>query len=163
MTTFAAALKNEIRRLARKEVKALTGTTTQAVARYRREIAMLKRELNQQRKRIAFIESQERKRSETPHEPNAAETGSRFSARSVKAQRRRTGLSAADYAKLVGVSPLTIYNWENSKSRPRRGQLAALVAVRGLGKREALRRLEFLSTNTRNGAPRARRGQRKKK
>ena len=32
----------------------------------------------------------------------------RFSARSVKAQRSRLGLSAADYGKLVGVSGLTM-------------------------------------------------------
>ena len=69
----------------------------------------------------------------------------RFSARSVKAQRSRLGLSAADYGKLVGVSGLTIYNWEHDKSRPRQAQLAALVAVRGIGKREALLKLAELT------------------
>lgn len=54
------------------------------------------------------------------------------------------GLSAADYAKLVGVSELTIYNWESGKTRPRQEQFAALVAVRGIEKREALKRLELL-------------------
>ena len=67
----------------------------------------------------------------------------RFPARSVAAQRRRLELSAADYAKLVGVSGLTIYNWESGKTRPRQEQLAALVAVRGIGKKEAQRRLEL--------------------
>jgi DNA-binding transcriptional regulator YiaG len=47
----------------------------------------------------------------------------RFSARSVEAQRRKTGLSAADYAKLVGVSTLTIYNWEQGKSSGGRSNL----------------------------------------
>jgi DNA-binding transcriptional regulator YiaG len=68
----------------------------------------------------------------------------RFSAKSVKAQRAKTGLSAADYAMLVGVSALTIYNWENGKSRPRQEQFAALASLRGIGKREAARRLEEL-------------------
>lgn len=68
----------------------------------------------------------------------------RYSARSVAAQRKRLGLSAADYAKLVGVSELTIYNWESGKTRPRQEQFAALVAVRGIEKREALKRLELL-------------------
>ena len=40
---------------------------------------------------------------------------------------------------------LTIYNWEKGKTRPRKEQIAALVAVRGIGKREALRRLELLA------------------
>ena len=68
----------------------------------------------------------------------------RFSARSVKVQRQRLGLSAADYGKLVGVSGLTVYNWEHEKARPRKAQLAGLVAVRGIGKREALTKLAEL-------------------
>ena len=54
MTTLAVAFKDEIRRLARKEIKAQTGSTAQAVARYRREIAKLKRQLREQEKKIAF-------------------------------------------------------------------------------------------------------------
>jgi DNA-binding transcriptional regulator YiaG len=143
MADLARALKEEIRRLARKEIKAETTNTKQAVAQYRREIATLKRKVAQQQKKIAFLEDQERKRLEEPEAVEVAE-GARFSPRSVKAQRDRLGLSAADYAKLVGVSSLTIYNWEKGKSRPRKEQLAALVAVRGIGKREAMRRLELM-------------------
>ncbi len=53
-------------------------------------------------------------------------------------------MSAADYARLVGVSQLTIYNWEQGKSRPRKEQLASLIALRGIGKREAVAKLELL-------------------
>ena len=144
MADLANALKEEIRRLARKEIKAETGATKQAVAQYRREIASLKRQVAEQDKKIAFLEGQEKKRLEEPQADEESVKNARFSARSVAAQRKRLGLSAADYAKLVGVSPLTIYNWENGKSRPRQEQLAALVAVRGIGKREALKRLELL-------------------
>ena len=84
------------------------------------------------------------KSGQEPQVDQEAVKSARFSPRSVKSQRERLGLSAADYAKLVGVSGLTIYNWEHGKSRPRKEQLAALVAVRGIGKREALRRLELL-------------------
>jgi DNA-binding transcriptional regulator YiaG len=144
MADLAGALKEEIRRLARKEVKAQTGTTKQAVAQYRREIAHLKRQLREQERKVAFLEDRERKRLGARGGAEQAAEGARFSARSVRAQRKRLGLSAADYAKLVGVSPLTIYNWEKGKTRPRTEQLAALVAVRGIGKREALKRLELL-------------------
>jgi len=147
MADLAGALKDEIRRLARKEIKAETGATKQAVAQYRREIAGLKRQLRKQERKIAFLEDQERKRLGEAQAGEEAVEGARFSARSVKAQRERLGLSAADYAKLVGVSPLTIYNWEKGRSRPRKEQLAALVALRGIGKREALRRLELLGGN----------------
>ena len=60
----------------------------------------------------------------------------------LKAQRRRLKLSAADFGKLLGVSGLTIYNWEQGTTRPRKHHLAALVAVREMGRREALAKLE---------------------
>ena len=152
MPNLAATLKEEIQRLARKEIKAQTGATKQAVAQYRREIAKLKRKVREQEKKIAFLEGQERKRVEAPQAAEQATEGARFSARSVKSQRERLGFSAADYAKLVGVSALTIYNWEHGKSRPRQEQLAALVAVRGIGKREALARLELLNAEQKKTA-----------
>ena len=45
MANLAATIKEEIQRLARKEIKAQTGSTKQAVAQYRREIAKLKRQV----------------------------------------------------------------------------------------------------------------------
>jgi DNA-binding transcriptional regulator YiaG len=139
MANIASVLKEEIRRLAKREIRAETGKTKRAIVQYRRDIAQLKRLLAEQAKKIATLQN----RAGTPAEKPAEEDGekSRFSPRSVKAQRTRLGLSAADYGKLVGVSPLTIYAWEQGKSRPRKAQLAALVAVRGIGKRGALQKL----------------------
>jgi DNA-binding transcriptional regulator YiaG len=148
MSNLAVAPKDEIRRLARKEIKQETSSTAQAVVRYRREIARLKRQFQELQKKISTLEAQERKRGASAKPAQEMIEGARFSARSVKAQRRNTGLSAADYACLVGVSPPTSYNWEQEKSRPRKEQLASLVAVRGLGKREAQAKLELLK----NGA-----------
>lgn len=143
MANLAVVLKDEIRRLARKELKSHLGTTRQAVGRYRREIAELKRQLQAQAKKIARLER--RGGQAVDAEDSGDDLGQeaiRFSAKSVRSQRRRLGLSAADYGKLIGVSGLTIYNWEQGKTRPRQSQLAALVAARGMGKREALAKLE---------------------
>ena len=74
----------------------------------------------------------------------AAAEKARFSPSWLKSHRQELGLSAADYAKLVGVSALSIYNWEQGKANPRQQQVAALSAIRGLGKREAWKRLEML-------------------
>ena len=162
MADLAGALKEEIRRLARKEIRAETGTTKQAVAQYRREIAKLKRQVREQEKKVAFLEGQERKRVEEPGAAEDLAEGVRFCARSVKSQRERLGFSAADYAKLVGVSPLTIYNWEQGKTRPRKEQLAALVAVRGIGKREALTKLELLKAKEQRAAAKPKKKARKR-
>ena len=162
MANLAATIKEEIQRLARKEIKAQTGSTKQAVAKYRREISQLKRQLREQEKKIAFLEAQETKRLSQPQAVEEPVEGVRFSARSVKSQRERLRFSAADYAKLVGVSSLTIYNWEQGKSRPRKEQLAALAAVRGIGKREALVKLELLKAKEERAAASPKKKTRKK-
>ncbi len=144
MPDLVNVLKEEIRRLARKEIRSQVGTTKQAVSNYRREIAQLKRQVRDLGKKIAFLFEQERKRLEQPGATEEPPEGTRFSPRSVQAQRKRLGLTRNDFALLVGVSPQTIYNWEQGKVRPQAPQMAALVAVRTLGKREAVARLEAL-------------------
>ena len=160
MANLAVTLKEEIQRLARKEIKAQTGTTKQAVAQYRREIAKLKRQLREQDKKINVLEKQQKRIGQPAAEEPAGDV--RFSAKSVKAQRTRLGLSAMNYAKLVGVSPITIYNWEQGKTRPQKAQLASLVAVRGIGKREALEKLEVLKAEAEKAARKPRKKAKKK-
>jgi DNA-binding transcriptional regulator YiaG len=146
MPNVISVLKEEICRLAKKEIKADTSATKRAVAQYRRDIAKLKRQMASQAKEIAILKAQDEKRPGQPQAKDDGELeGMRFSARSVKAQRARLKLSAANYGKLVGVSGLTVYSWESGKSRPRKQQFARLVAVRGLGRREALRKLDQLA------------------
>ncbi len=144
MPNLASVLKDEIRRLARKEIKSQTTTAKRMAAQHRRDIAELKRQAQNLTKRVAFLESQERKRMPRPRVSKDVAERARFSPKWLKSHRQRLGVSAADYAKLVGVSALTVYNWEQGKSKPRKQQVAALAAVRGLGKREALKRLEML-------------------
>ena len=92
MPNIAAVLKEEICRLAKREIKSATGSTKQAVAQYRRDIAKLKRQLQLQQKEIAFLKAQERKRLGQPRPAQADELeGIRFSVRSVRAQRQRLG------------------------------------------------------------------------
>ncbi len=146
MANLATTLKDEIRRLAKKEIKAQTTATKKAVVQYRREITQLKRQVQEQDKKITKLQAQDRVSGTQPAaDADEAEADAvRFSPAWVKSQRARLGLSATEYAKLVGVSALTIYNWEHGKNRPRRAQLAALAAVRGIGKREAAATLESL-------------------
>ncbi|MHB1034999.1 MAG: helix-turn-helix domain-containing protein [Pirellulales bacterium] len=140
MPNIATVLKDEMRRLAKREIKVNTSTTKGAVAQFRRDIAKLKRQMRaQEKKRLGQPE---------PVEEDELE-GVRFSARSAKAQRERLGLSQQAYATLVGVLPTTIYNCEAGNSRPRKEPFAALVAVRGIGKREATARLEAMKSEKR--------------
>jgi len=144
MPNVATILKDEIARVARREIRQQTATLQKQSAQYRHDIAELKRQVAEFEKRLAFIERQEKKRLvvDAPEE-KADEV--RFSPKWVAAHRKKLGLSAEAYGKLVGVSPLTIYNWESGKSKPRKKQLANWAAVRQItSKREAAKRLEML-------------------
>jgi DNA-binding transcriptional regulator YiaG len=143
MPNIATVLKAEIQRLARKEIRTETSSLKKHRAEDRRAIAALKREVADLKRNQEFLKKREKKRLE--REPSAKDAeGIRFSPKWVAADRKRLGISAADYAALVGVSMLTVYNWEKGKSKPRAKQLAAWAKVRGIGKREAIRRLELL-------------------
>ncbi len=79
----------------------------------------------------------------------------RFSPTWLAKHRAKLGLSAGDYARLVGVSGLTIYNWEKGKNRPRNAQLEALAAVRSMGKKQAMARLQQRGGKRRKRAKKA--------
>ena len=146
MPNIATVLREEISRLARKEIRQQVDPLKKSNAELRRTVAGLKTEVAKLNRSIRFLQKQEKRRLEKP--PVAASGKAiRFSPKWVKADRKRLGLSAKDYASLVGVSSLTIYNWENGKSKPNADRLAAWAEIRGIGKREAQRRLELLSGN----------------
>jgi DNA-binding transcriptional regulator YiaG len=142
MPNLAAVLKDEIRRLARKEIKAETAISKRSVAQHRKDITELKRQVRDLTREVAYLRRQDQESVRTPSTPDPA-VALRFSPGWVEAHRHRLQLSAADYGELVGVSALTIYNWEKGRTRPRQQQLAAWAEVRTLGKRDALMRLEL--------------------
>jgi DNA-binding transcriptional regulator YiaG len=145
MPNIAVVLKEEITRLARKETKVHLDPLKKTIAEQRRTIADLKRRLGRLERNQGFLEKQEKRRLVAAPKADDAE-GVRFSPKWVAADRKRLGISARDYAQLVGVSMLTIYNWEKGKGKPRAKALASWANVRGIGKREALRRLELLES-----------------
>lgn len=141
MPNIATVLKEEIRRLARKEAKAQVAELKKASARQRRDIAAMKRQLAEQQRANAKLAKAVAKGRAAPAASEPATSTTRFSPTWLRKHRAKLGLSAADYARLVGVSGLTIYNWEKGQNKPRAAQLEALAAVRGLGMREAVARI----------------------
>lgn len=143
MPNVIPVLNEHIRRLARREVKAQTIRTKKQGSKYRRAIAMLKREIRGLTSRIKYLEKHGGARAGAGVQVQADPSANlRFRVDGLRTHRKKLGISAKDYGELVGVSGLTVYNWEAGKSRPRRRQLAALAQVRGMGKREALKRLD---------------------
>ena len=146
MSSFADQLKAEIARIARKAVRAETGALKKANAQYRSEIAALKRRLSElERAQARWAKGQgeraTRRQAKADGEAGATAQGLRFRVAGFASLRKKLGLSAAEMGQLIGVSAQSVYHWESGKSRPRAAQLAAIAAVRGLGKREVAARL----------------------
>ncbi len=144
MPNLQSVLREEIQRLARREVRSELEATRKAMAQHRREIAELKRRSTALERTVSYLQSRETKRLKAGPSQAEPPPGTRFSVQSLKAQRRRSGLSQEDYASLVGVSSSTIYNWESGSTKPSGKHLATLVSLRGIGKREATKRMELL-------------------
>jgi DNA-binding transcriptional regulator YiaG len=143
MPNINAVLNEQIRRLSRREIRGNTKLLKRATSHYRRDIAALKRQVGQ----LTRLVSKLQKAMPSPDPSPAPEViqKARLRIDGLKAHRARLGLSAKEYGKLMGVSGLTIYNWEAGKSKPRRSQLGRIISVRGIGKREAAQRLGHLT------------------
>jgi DNA-binding transcriptional regulator YiaG len=130
---FAGALKGEIRRLARKEVR-------ESVTPLRKLVAALRRRVAQQKRQVAELQrtaKRSMKSGRTAVEaPERQDSQIRFSPQWVKKHRKKLNMSRRVYADLVGVSAQTIFGWETGRARPRRGALESWRRVRSMGKRE---------------------------
>ncbi|MDO9360668.1 MAG: helix-turn-helix transcriptional regulator [Polaromonas sp.] len=140
MPNIASVLKDEIARVARKEVRAETQQLKKASAQYRADIAALKRRIASLEKLVNRLGKGGGKQAAAAVEEETS-GGFRFSAGGLLAQRKRLGLSAADAGTLMGVSGQSVYKWEQGKARPRTSQFAAIAALRGMSKKEAAERL----------------------
>jgi transcriptional regulator with XRE-family HTH domain len=145
MPNLAALMKDEISRLSRKEVRREVLPLKRAAATYRREIAALKRT-------VAALQRRAKSIAKYAAPQDAAQTVNdgaqiRFVSKGLVSLRKRLGISAADSARLLGVSMQSIYNWEHKKATPRKEQVLAIAALRSLGKKEAHARLQDASKN----------------
>lgn len=142
MANIASILKQEISRLARKELRKETESLQKAIASYRQQIAAMRR-------RIEQLERQQKRAGKaiptTTQKDPEGDVNLRFRAEGFAQHRKRLGLSAREMGLLVDASGLTVYKWEKREAKPRPKNLKAIAAVRKMGKREAMKRLEELA------------------
>lgn len=141
MPNIATVLKAEIVRLARKELRGQIDPLKKSLSASRAEVAALKRKVVDLERQIRHAS---RVQSEVAAVPEPELLGAddvsrfRFRAGGMVSNRKRLGLSASDFGLLVGASGQSVYAWEQGKARPRGKNLAAIVALRGIGKREVV-------------------------
>lgn len=144
MPNIAAVLKNEITRVAKKELRKEVESLRKAVSSHHSEIAALKRTIQEQQKAMWGLQNSKPQVAAT-EEASAPTKPVRFSAARLAAQRQKLGLSAQDFGRLVGTTGQAVYNWEAGKARPSNDRPRVIAARRGIGKRELARHLEALS------------------
>jgi DNA-binding transcriptional regulator YiaG len=144
MPNIASALKAEIGRVARKELRGETDPLKKTLSQYRTQIAALKR-------RIEALERQQKQSAKLTipkaSEQSARESSLRFRPSGFAAHRKRLGLSAREMGLLLDASALSVYKWESGQARPRSNHLEAIADIRKLGKREAAKRLDQLNAS----------------
>ena len=149
MPNIANVLKAEITRLARKEVRDEVDGLRKTSAAQRSEIAVLKRRLHALESAIKRL-SAAQPVADPPRVATVADDesgrGLRFRAAGMAANRKRLGLSAADFGLLVGATGQSVYAWESGNAKPRQQAVAAIAALRGVGKREVADRLAAIKT-----------------
>lgn len=137
MSNIATALKNEISRIARKEVRAETQQLKKQSAHYRSQIASLKRQVAALERQVRRLSKGGKAAPAAPEVDEHAAAGLRFRSKGFAVHRRRLGLSAAQAGALLGVSGQSIYHWEAGKAKPRASQMPAIAALRNLSKAQA--------------------------
>ena len=154
MPNIGTVLREEISRLSRRESRSQVDATKKATAQHRRDIAALKRRVAQLARQVTQLSHKVLDvLPAVSSDPTVKRV--RFVATGLRSQRNRLGLSQTDFGTLLGVSAQTIYNWEHEVARPRSEQLGKLAVIRGMGKREAGKRLEQLTAPSGKGRDKA--------
>lgn len=146
MPNLAKVIKDEISRLARKEVRA-------AQAAMRKETARLRKANTDLRNRVATLEKAAKHLSTTveavapPAAPAPEPAGKqRISGKGVRSLRARLKLTREQFGQLCNATGQSVFNWEKQngvlalRSRTR----DALIGLRGIGIKEAKARLEAM-------------------
>ncbi len=137
MPNVQQVLGEEIRRLAKKEARA-------AIEDLKEQIATLKKTVSEQGKLLkelskltnktaSIVLPPEEPKDEIPPEEMKAV---RVSPERIIKWRKKIGVSQTQFAKLLGVSHLSVNHWESGKTEPREAQKQRIVELRDMGKRE---------------------------
>ena len=131
MPDFKQTFQEEVRRLARKELKALD----EKIAEQKKTINALLKRVNELEKKQAVPAAAAVKSAAAPAEEDKGRK-IRFSAKSLQKFRKKYAISQKALAALLEVTPFTVSHWEIGKNRPRTAQIAAFYSLMKLGKRK---------------------------
>ena len=132
MPDFKQTFQDEVRRLARKELKAFEAKINEQ----KKTISALTKRVNELEKKAAAPAAPAAEKAQTGAAAENTGRKARFSPKSLMKFRKKYSLSQKALAVLLGVTPFTVSHWEIGKNRPRANQIEAFSALAKLGKRK---------------------------
>lgn len=156
MANIAVALKNEITRLVRKEVRQDMDDMKKALRAQRADNSALKKQVAEMQRALSKLAGQVSTSAKASQHPavqvldsgassaapsNIALYRASFSADGFAKLRKSWKLSAEAMGTLVGASGQSVYKWEQKGVVPRDKQLIQIWAVKDLTREQALARL----------------------
>ena len=160
MPDVAGVLREEVQRLAKKQVKAGLAPLKRDTVRLKKQVAELRHELatltRTSRELLARVTAVVAKKETEAATERAATL--RPTSKSLVRLRHRLALTQVEFGRLMGVSGQAVLNWERkgSRVRMRSANLAALAGIQKMGKRESRRRLEEMGQGRKRGKDRPR-------
>ena len=144
MPTLAALLKEEISKIARKEVQDQVRELKQTVREQRDAIARLEKQIGPAKAKAATKSAAAKPAAAKPAAKASAEDKRkqlRIAPNTIKKHRKRLKLSQAELGEILNVSTNTVLRWEAGTSKPRSKHLPGLDQLRTISKRELKKQL----------------------
>jgi DNA-binding transcriptional regulator YiaG len=156
MANIAGVLKAEISRISRKEVRLTVKEIAKSNTSLKKTVSALKKRvalLEKENKRLMAAEKKQR--AAHPRIPAEETKKARITSRGIRSLRSRLGLTRPDFAKLCGTTAQTVYMWEKKEGtlNLRGNTKGALLSIRGLGAKEAKKRLAGTEVKREVGGP----------
>ncbi len=138
MPNIANLLKEEISRLARKEIRSACTPLQQQLRELRKTVRQQRETIDSLQQRVNQLQALSSSPTEKILEASAIDDDKqiRLSGSSIKKHRQRLGLSQGELGQLLNVSTNTIVRWEQGTSKPRAAYRTGLAQIRTMGVRE---------------------------
>ena len=137
-------LNDEIRRLARKEIRIAMESVSTQISAQKKIISDMKKQIADLEKLLRKTNSE--KIAEIEENAENEDNKIRLNAAGIIRIRKKYKLTQAELAKLLDVATHTVSIWELGKSAPRAAMKQKICDLRTLGKREINARLSALET-----------------
>lgn len=148
MPSIATLLREEISKIARKEVQDQVRELKQTVREQRDAIARLEKQLGPAKAKAATKPAAAKPAAAKPAAKVRKPAGDtdrrkqlRIAPNTIKKHRKRLKLSQAELGKILNVSTNTVLRWEAGTSKPRSKHLPGLDQLRTISKRDLKQQL----------------------